>query len=62
MELATSCGNIVVTTLDEPKYVEMLKLSGEEVWSIMTDLQGRPIFEAPEYIISYGMENEMDVV
>lgn len=62
MGITSSCGNIVVTTLDEPKGVKMLKLNGKEVWSITTDLQGRQMFEAPEYIISYGMENETIVV
>ena len=43
--LTTCSGNIVVTTLSEPKCVKMLKLSGEELWSITTDLQGGQMFE-----------------
>ena len=60
--LTTCSGNIVVTTLGEPKCVKMLKLSGEELWSITTDLQGGQMFEAPEYIISYGLEDKTIVV
>ena len=45
--LTTCFGNIVATTLGEPKCVKMLKLSGEELWSITTDLQGGQMFESP---------------
>ena len=52
----------MITTLDKPKSVKMLNLTGEEVWSVTADLQGRPLFEAPEYAISPGVENELVVV
>ena len=58
MGITACCGNIVVTTLTVPRGVKMLKWNGDEVWSVTMDLQGKQMFEAPENIVSFVVENE----
>lgn len=59
----TSCNsNLVVTTVAEPRGVKMIDWSGKEVWSVEIDKQGNKLFEAPEYLTSFGTHGDQVIV
>lgn len=59
----TSCNsNLVVTTVKEPRGVKMIDWSGKEVWSVALDKQGNKLFEAPEYLTSFGTHRDQVIV
>ena len=54
--------HIVVTAMTNPRSVKMIDWNGNVIWSRAADNNRAPLFKAPDYIATFGPENQNVVV